>query len=151
MPEIDDIYNFKNFVEFSNFAKNATTPANYTESFRDLQASSSVEGAYLTYSTLDSYNASECAASCNNRTGCEAFNIYFERQPTEDVGEDCPNPPASTAIKCVLWASGVNKENTNNNGTTTYGFTILIAGSNGYNKGEGKTGYAFILAPLLQV
>jgi hypothetical protein len=141
MPEIDDSYNFKHFEEFSKIAKNATTPANYTESFTDLQASSTIDGSYLTYSTLDSYDPSECASSCNNHTSCEAFNIYFERQPTENVGEDCPSPPASAAIKCVLWAGEVNEENTNNTGSTTYGFTIVIAGSNGYNKGEGKKGY----------
>lgn len=53
------------------------------------------------YTLLDSYDTIGCANKCNAIYGCQAFNVYYERDPSEapDVNS-CPNPPSTTYIKC---------------------------------------------------
>lgn len=93
-------------------------PAGYTQSFKNLQASSNTVG-YMGYSTLDTYDVKMCASRCNNVIGCSAFNIYFERDPCAllpmatlqsisltnalavDPTATCSNPPSVEVIKCA--------------------------------------------------
>jgi hypothetical protein len=99
---------------------------------------------------------------------CEAFNIYFERDPTVDPNDaSCANPPSLTNIKCTLYGypiSGATATNTGQyrgvvpaSGGTA--FKVSIAGSNGYVKrwtppsytnftGPADFGNAAINAPL---
>ncbi|CZT15289.1 uncharacterized protein RCC_01152 [Ramularia collo-cygni] len=115
-------------------SNNAMTPANYTLAYSNLHASSSAEG-YQGYSTLSSYNVTECARSCELNDRCVAFNIFFERSPSVVPGDEtCTNPPSTTLIKCVLWSSEVSASNAVNAGQTRSQFEVVIAGSNGYNK-----------------
>jgi hypothetical protein len=92
------------------------TPAGYTLAFQDLQASSQIR-RYLGYVNLDSYDVDECAAYCNRKDNCVAFNIYYERDPTVDPNEAlCPNPPSLTNIKCVRWGLPVSEDTAKNIG-----------------------------------
>ncbi|KAF2683858.1 hypothetical protein K458DRAFT_43222 [Lentithecium fluviatile CBS 122367] len=156
----DNSYAFLQSKELAAFANDAPTPSNYTQSFKNLNASSTADN-YLGYITLDSYDTNICASNCTAKDECQAINIFFERDPTLDVGTECPNPPSTTMIKCVFWGSAVTKKNTNNGGYMNKAFVVAVAGSNGYynqkaGKVEGSTATAIsapsaalLFAPLL--
>lgn len=86
------------------------------------------------YYTLTSYSPNACANYCNQATGCQAFNIYFERDPTLNPADACPNPASTTNIKCTLYGSQINSASATNMGQYRDQFHVVIAGSNGYNK-----------------
>jgi hypothetical protein len=146
--------------DFTSYANSAVTPPGYTQSFSNLQGSTGSLG-YMGLYTLDSYDVAKCAAKCNAAYPCQAFNIYFERDPTVDPSYDdtCPNPPSLTNIKCTLWGYPVYAKTATNTGQWRSQFQVVITGSNGYNKNPafntplGWTGPAVlpgaINAPLL--
>lgn len=132
---------FHESKELASLANNAPTPVNYTQSFKNLNASSTA-GNFLGFLSLDSYDTNACAANCTEKPECQSINIFFERDPTVDVGTDCPNPPSTTYIKCVFWGGAVTKKNTDNQGFQNKAFVVAIAGSNGYyNERAGKVEY----------
>lgn len=135
VPSPDNSFTFLNYAPFADYAKNATTPANYTQAFSNLHASTTGK-TYLGVAELSTYDTANCSAQCDTRAGCTAINIFFERSPTQNVALACPNPPSSTLIKCVFWGDAVTKANTVNSGFTDQTFVVVIAGSNGYNKGQ---------------
>ncbi|KAH0382018.1 hypothetical protein KCU92_g6649, partial [Aureobasidium melanogenum] len=118
---------FLAYTGYSDPALNAVTPPGYTNTFTNLQASSSADG-YGGYTTLDSYDVASCAAQCTSRANCQAFNIYFERAPAAAPS----NCTSSATIKCVFWSGAVSASNAQNTGSTQNNFQIVIAGSNGY-------------------
>lgn len=131
-PDPDTAAAFLEFSEFTTSAKNAETPAGYIKTYTDLHASSNAHG-YLGYTLLGSYDASACASQCNERDGCESFNIFFERAPLQNPDDaSCSNPPSTTNIKCVFWGGPVVEDNASNTGATFNQFQAVIAGSNGY-------------------
>jgi hypothetical protein len=81
VPSPDTASNFLSFPDFAAAASAAPTPSSYTNTFTNLQASNNAYG-YLGFSTLGSYDSLACAAKCDAITGCSAFNLYFERDPT---------------------------------------------------------------------
>ncbi|PNS16124.1 hypothetical protein CAC42_4525 [Sphaceloma murrayae] len=127
----DDPASFKNSTALADAALKAVTPAGYTQTFKNLQASNNAYG-YMGYSTLDSYDTQTCANRCSKINGCMSFNIYFERDPSVEPASACPNPPSVTMIKCVYWGGPVTTDNANNNGQWRNKFQVVIAGSNGY-------------------
>lgn len=131
VPTPDSVSEFLQSDELSSPANNAPTPSNYTQSFKNLHGSSTANN-YLGYITLDSYDINACASNCTSQSDCQAINIFFERDPTLDVGPECQNPPSTTTIKCVFWGSAVAEQNTQNEGYHNYEFVVAIAGSNGY-------------------
>lgn len=135
VPSPDTSSAFLSYTPFADAAKNAATPQNYTAAFTNLHASTTAT-KYLGVAELTSYDPANCTAQCDAQTGCTAINIYFERSPTLNLGPGCTNAPSSTTIKCVFWGDAVTKQNTVNTGFTDNGFVVVIAGSNGYNKGE---------------
>ena len=101
-PTEDTPSAFLAFEEFAAKASAAPTPAGYSVAFTNLKASNNAYG-YLGFETYKEYDTNACAAKCTAKTGCVAFNIYFERDPTVDPAAACPDPSSTTAIKCVLW------------------------------------------------
>ena len=71
-------------------AQGASTPAGYTQSFKDKTASSQQIG-YLTYKNIDSgnYDVQACADFCDSEKYCLGFNIYYERDPSVDPAAAC--------------------------------------------------------------
>ncbi|KAL8793126.1 MAG: hypothetical protein Q9195_004238 [Heterodermia aff. obscurata] len=67
-------------------------------------------------------------------SGCSAFNIYIERDPSVDPASACPNPPSTTNYKCTLWGAPVAAQEATNSGGYRNDFHIVITGSNAYNK-----------------
>lgn len=135
VPSQDTSMSFLSYQPFADYAKNATTPSNYTLAFSNLHASSTAK-TYLGVAELSAYDSSNCTARCDAKEGCTAVNLFFERSPTVVLGPNCRDPPSSTVIKCVFWGDAVTKTNTVNSGFTDNGFVVAIAGSNGYNKGQ---------------
>ena len=135
VPSPDTSSAFLSYQPFADAAKNATTPSNYTQAFSNLHASTTAK-TYLGVAELSVYDAQNCTAQCDAQTGCTAVNMFFERTPTLNLGKGCTDAPSSTVIKCVFWGDAVTKQNTVNTGFTDNGFVVVIAGSNGYNKGQ---------------
>lgn len=66
--------NFSAYGPFQNFSSQARVPAGYVKSFEGKNAS--VNGlVYLGLTTIASYNTSLCAALCDNKAGCQGFNV----------------------------------------------------------------------------
>ncbi|KAF2715748.1 hypothetical protein K504DRAFT_34467 [Pleomassaria siparia CBS 279.74] len=163
VPSSDTAYAFLNSDAIQSNATSAPTPAGYERSFQNLHASSSGVNS-LGYLLFDTYDTETCATKCDEKEGCLAVNIYYERAPSLDVGDQCPDPPSTTNIKCVFWGVAVDESNTKNSGYTDLSFVVAIAGSNGYTKGSGAgsvgkgsdasprvhstPNYALLLAPL---
>ncbi|KAL8700707.1 MAG: hypothetical protein Q9224_000843 [Gallowayella concinna] len=90
---------------------------------------------YMGLTTLKTFDPLDCAYLCDRAAGCQAFNLYMERDPTLDPNaDDCPNPPSLTNYKCTLWGAPVVAEQATNKGQWRDSFEVAITGSNGYNK-----------------
>ena len=155
-PSPDTAEAFLGYGTFANVAFGAVTPSGYSNTFKNLHASSSAYG-YMGMTTLSSYDPSQCAAYCDNIDGCFGINIFFERRPSLEPGTGCEDPPSTTAIVCVFWGGYVEAANAFNEGQYRDQFHVVIAGSNGYMKTaipevtgyEGEAlGNAAINAPL---
>lgn len=82
--------------------------------------------------TLTSFDTLGCASLCDQANGCEAFNMYIERDPSlSPNAEDCPNPASLTNFKCTLWGAPVVAEQARNKGQWRDSFEVVITGSNG--------------------
>ncbi|KEQ87432.1 hypothetical protein M438DRAFT_239805, partial [Aureobasidium pullulans EXF-150] len=125
-------------VPSNNVAGNA-----YQQTFRDLNASSSAN-SYLGLYTLTSYSVADCAAHCDTTSLCTAFNIYIERDPSQNPTKNdstaatvwgywCPNPTSITNFKCTLWGSNLEAATALNGGGWREDFNVVITGSNGYD------------------
>lgn len=115
---------------YSLIAQSASTPANYTRSFVNLQGSTSQAG-YIGFSFQQSYSPASCAALCQSVNGCVAFNTYIERDPLLAPAPACPDPFSTAQYKCSLWSSPVSAATAVNVGQTRERFQVVIAGSNG--------------------
>ncbi|KAH7406931.1 hypothetical protein DE146DRAFT_753472 [Phaeosphaeria sp. MPI-PUGE-AT-0046c] len=146
-PSDDSPIGFLTYSEFSNMARNATTPNNYSRTYEDKHASTASDG-YLGYDELEAYSTIECAGRCDSTEGCEAFNIYFERKPTLNVGPSCNNSESSTAIKCAFWGTQLEASDATNRGYNRWDFGVVVAGSNAYNRNGGTTKSAASLIPI---
>ncbi|KAF3040028.1 hypothetical protein E8E11_005906 [Didymella keratinophila] len=113
-------------------ALDAFTPENYTLVFQNMTNSTIQANGYLGYYVLSSYNTSECAQRCTDTIGCQAFNVYFERDPSLVPGPDCQNPPALLTTKCALWGGPISAGNALNAGQYRQLFHVVMSGSNGY-------------------
>ncbi|THX86544.1 hypothetical protein D6D05_02465 [Aureobasidium pullulans] len=125
-------------VPSNNVAGNA-----YQQTFRDLNGSSSAN-SYLGLYTLTSYSPADCAAHCDTTTLCTAFNIYIERDPSQNPSKNdstdptvwgywCPTPSSITNFKCTLWGSNLESATATNQGGWRKDFQVVITGSNGYD------------------
>lgn len=143
VPDPDTADAFLADTDFSSAASAQTAPSGFVQSFTNLQASNSAY-AYMGYTSLKTYDAATCATKCKAISGCNAFNIYFERDPSLDAGTNCPNPASTTVIKCVFWGGPVLSGNAKNTGQYRSEFEVVMAGSNGYNSAgpmSSPTGY----------
>ncbi|KAL8831695.1 MAG: hypothetical protein Q9191_000705, partial [Dirinaria sp. TL-2023a] len=134
--------------DFSAMANNATTPDGYTLVMQNAAASLSAS-KYMGLTNLRSYDPFECASLCNKALGCQAFNMYVERDPSLDPNKtNCPNPPSLTNYKCTLWGVPVSAAEAKNKGQWRDSFQVVIAGSNAYNKVSAPPGIACFTGPV---
>ncbi len=121
-------------ISASATAAATAAPPSYTNVFVNLQGSTQQTG-YLGLHTLHSYDPAVCASYCDSSAFCEAFNLYFERDPTENPNDpSCANPPSTTNIKCTLYGYPISANTATNTGQYRNQFQVVIAGSNGYVK-----------------
>ncbi|KAF2220420.1 hypothetical protein BDZ85DRAFT_241012 [Elsinoe ampelina] len=140
----DTVDNWMAYAPFQQLAFQAATPSGYVKTFNNLNASASAS-SYMGLWTLKSYSPSDCAAICNNNTGCTSFNIFIERDPSLNPckndstaytpwGYWCPLPSSITNYKCTLWGSNLDASVVTNAGGWRGDFNVVITGSNGYDK-----------------
>ncbi|KAK5999569.1 hypothetical protein QM012_005422 [Aureobasidium pullulans] len=135
----DNAVNFLANTYYASVASAAPTPSGYTQAFVAKQASNQAFG-YLGFDTFDTYDVNTCAQRCTAKNGCVSINMYFERDPSVNPDDaSCSNPSSVTMIKCVYWGGPVSPDNAVNQGQTRGGFTVAIAGSNGYITNQIKT------------
>jgi hypothetical protein len=133
----DTVDGFFGIPELQTLSSSATTPDGYTSAFTGLNASLNAVN-YMGLWTLTSYDTLGCASLCDRNTGCQAFNMYAERDPSLDPNaSNCANPTSITNYKCALWGSGVSASQAVNYGQWRDSFHVVITGSNAYNKIPG--------------
>lgn len=99
VPSPDTPSAFLSYSSFASAASGASVPSGYVNTFTNLNASNNAYG-YLGFTTLTSYDTAACAKKCTAIDGCQAFNIYFERDPILNPdATGCPNPGSTTQIK----------------------------------------------------
>ncbi|GME48836.1 Carbohydrate-binding protein [Neofusicoccum parvum] len=130
--DVSSYDNFKADAKIASVANAASTPQGYFNNFKN-QAGANSAYAYLGYSVLTTgYDVAACANTCTKKSGCLAFNIYFERDPIVEPGTGCENPDAFANIKCSFWGSALDATTANNYGQWRSNFHVGIAGSNAY-------------------
>ncbi|RYN64945.1 hypothetical protein AA0117_g12311 [Alternaria alternata] len=126
---------FQAYAPFAGAALSATTPAGYIQSYANLLTTYDTASQFVHYISMDEYNVEQCAHACNSDDNCNAFTIFFERQPVvSPAPELCPNPPSTTIIKCDLWSSTILPDIAINHGQLREQFHVVMAGSNAYVK-----------------
>lgn len=134
VPTPDTPAAFQADPDFATMANDAPTRDGYALAFNNAGASLQASN-YMGLYTLTSYDTLTCASLCDQASGCSAFNVYLERDPTLDANAvSCPNPPSTTNYKCTLWGAPVSSAEATNSGQYQDSFEVVIAGSNGYNK-----------------
>ncbi|KAI4122903.1 MAG: hypothetical protein LQ338_005555 [Usnochroma carphineum] len=134
--------------DFAALANNATTPDGYSMVMQNNGGSLSALN-YMGLKTLKSYDTLGCASLCDQASGCQAFNMYIERDPSLDPNADsCPNPPSITNYKCTLWGAAVSAAEATNKGQWRDSFQVVIAGSNAYNKASPPPAIACYTGPV---
>ncbi|KAI9847680.1 MAG: hypothetical protein M1837_001928 [Sclerophora amabilis] len=153
-PPVDTAADFLAFTVFAETSAQAHEPQGYASSFTDLKGSTHAPN-YLGLTTLKTYDTIQCARLCDDKVGCSGFNIYFERDPTLNPAEGCPNPKGFTNIKCTLWGTGVSPQTATNTGEhrgpaddSGEKFHVVITGSNGYNKNAPPPAIAGYSGPI---
>jgi hypothetical protein len=77
----------------------AQVPTGFVQTFSALTASNSAD-QYAGFTLMNSYDPSACAQQCSSMSGCNSFNIYFERDPQYDPSvAGCSNPPSTVNVK----------------------------------------------------
>ncbi|KAH4898061.1 hypothetical protein HBI25_179590 [Parastagonospora nodorum] len=139
-PVPNTVESFGNYPFYSEIAKVVVSPAGFEPIAK--AASAAVNSAsYMHIINLDSYDVSACAQHCDATGGCEAFNTYFQRNPSVDPAAACPNPSANTLVVCGLYSQAINEADITNEGqgrgpidANGQAFEVVIRGSNVYNR-----------------
>lgn len=112
-------------------AINAITPDGYAQVFSNL-VQTLVASNLISVTILKSYDTLTCASLCDNASGCQAFNIYAERDPSLDPNSSsCPNPPSTTNYKCSLWGVPISAQEATNSLQYIDQFMVGFTASNG--------------------
>ncbi|KAG9191065.1 hypothetical protein G6011_09153 [Alternaria panax] len=126
---------FQAYAPFANDALAATTPTGYVQSYANLLTTYNAPSQFVHYVSMDEYNVDQCANACDNDAECNAFTIFFERQPiVSPASKLCPNPHSTTLIKCDLWSGTILPDIAINHGQLREQFHVVMAGSNAYVK-----------------
>ncbi|KAI3395785.1 hypothetical protein diail_868 [Diaporthe ilicicola] len=101
---------------------------------------------FLGWMNQATYSPYNCQLACNalNATGtkCNTYNTYFLRSPqvTPSMDSSCPNPASMTTIVCAMWKNKLYPWDGINTGETRgLNFTVVIAGSNMYQRNNSES------------
>ena len=115
----------------------APTPYGYNNVFTNLQATLFASN-YMGLHTISSYDVYACSDYCDAASGCTAFNLYIEHDPSVSPNAaNCPNPPSTINYKCTLWGAPITAAQAKNNGQYRDSFHVVITGSNGQSASCG--------------
>jgi hypothetical protein len=104
VPSPDTVAAFLSLSSLSSSALSAAVPDGYLKAFENRQASSNGY-SYMGFSLVQSYDTVTCARKCTAMSGCQAFNIYYERDPLQNPDSDRCSLASTTQIKvCRLIA-----------------------------------------------
>jgi hypothetical protein len=104
VPSPDTATAFLSLSSLSSSALNAAVPDGYVQAFENRQASSNGY-SYMGFNLMPSYDTLTCARKCTAMSGCQAFNIYYERDPLQNPDSDRCSLASTTQIKvCVFIA-----------------------------------------------
>lgn len=121
------------------------TVSAYTKINTDITAAIK-QDSYMGLHTLHSYDVAGCSAQCDSTNGCSSFNLYVERDPSQNPtnydndaptvwGYYCPAPKSITNYKCALFADAVSADDaTNTGGWRGSQFEVVVSGSVVYTK-----------------
>ncbi|KAL8903140.1 MAG: hypothetical protein Q9207_004127 [Kuettlingeria erythrocarpa] len=130
----DTVEAFMSNPAYGALATSAPSPDGYSVVMINANASLSASN-YMGLRTLKSFDTLGCAQLCDQTTGCQAFNMYIERDPSLDPNTvNCPNPPSITNFKCTMWGAAVSAAQATNKGQYRASFQVVITGSNAYNR-----------------
>ncbi|KAF2155489.1 hypothetical protein K461DRAFT_290518 [Myriangium duriaei CBS 260.36] len=134
----DTMSDFLLATDFSALAiANTKPPSGFTTSFINALSTIPVDGLLGTLN-IATYSPAVCAAYCNaTLVGCKSFNIFFERSPLYTPTVYRLNPPANITVRCNFFGNLVDGNAATVMGSWQQQFTVLAAGSNGYNKDPG--------------
>ncbi|USP81973.1 uncharacterized protein yc1106_09247 [Curvularia clavata] len=106
-PLVNTLAGFYEWHGYNLIALNARVPTGYETTLvnGDCAISSS---KYMLYSKLETYDVQACADICDVHRGCDAFNIYVQREPSVVPGAGCPNPKAIFTTICALYSEPVS-------------------------------------------
>nr|OQO29835.1 hypothetical protein B0A51_01992 [Rachicladosporium sp. CCFEE 5018] len=131
----DTLDSFLTDPQYTSIALSAPPAPSYAQVFSNLNASlSNANGGSLGYTLLPSYSPPACALACDARSGCVAFNLYFQREPSVVIGDGCDGEgvASTTWIVCALWSGVVSGEGAVNEGEVQGGFGVGVRGSGGW-------------------
>lgn len=127
VPSPDTAASFLSSPLLSQPALEAPVPNGYVKAFENLTASSNAY-SYMGFALMQSYDTLKCANKCNAISGCQSFNIYYERDPLQNPDSASCSLASTTQIKCVFFGGPVSVANTNNAGQWRGKFQVVIAG-----------------------
>ncbi|KAH8879635.1 hypothetical protein GQ53DRAFT_849507 [Thozetella sp. PMI_491] len=150
--------------EFSQKATAAALAANVPKGYAVVtdfvnKQATAADSSYLTYvsSKLTDYDVNYCANFCNTLSGCNSFDIYYERVPqvvnnqtqVADSKLGCPgtaDAPSVTLIKCAFYGMPIQASMATNVGQFAPGgsFRTVYAGSTAFKKSFAPTVDGFI-------
>ncbi|KAI4696424.1 uncharacterized protein J4E88_000601 [Alternaria novae-zelandiae] len=102
-PSSNALSAFTDDEKYDELALTAPIPAGYTATMKNANCAFS-SNRYMLYVQLDSYDPEACAELCNNHEGCDSFNIYIQRSPSQIPGPACPNPNPIAVAQCALYS-----------------------------------------------
>lgn len=118
-----------------NISLAAQAPAGWTRQYVGLSASFEDDAVYLGYTQLANYDAGACANFCTAQfPSTSAFNLYFERDPSQYPGPNCPNPTGALNAKCACFGAQIGLTTADNYGEYLSNYVVMVAGSNLYWK-----------------
>ncbi|KAL5119985.1 hypothetical protein ACEQ8H_002083 [Pleosporales sp. CAS-2024a] len=133
-PTNDTAAGFLDYPEFSQSALSAQTPDGYVRAYVDQHATYDDSKLFVAYKELSSYDVQSCAKLCDATSACNAFTIFYERNPTVTPGRDCPDPSSTTRTKCSLYSGSITAKKPMNKGQYLSKFHVVMAGANAYVK-----------------
>ncbi|KAI5370999.1 hypothetical protein Slin14017_G018780 [Septoria linicola] len=119
LPTTPNVYNadlssakaFSSDANLAAKALGAVDPEGYKSQYVNKKASAQFAQRYMGFVRMTTYDVNACAKQCNDRKLCQAFNIYFARDPSQK--------PVSSDFNVSGWQRK---------------FQTAVAGSNSYVK-----------------
>jgi hypothetical protein len=143
VPSPETVAAFLSLSSLSTSALSAANPDGYVKAFENRQASSNGY-SYMGFSLMHSYDTVTCARKCTATSGCQVFNIYYERDPLQNPDNDRCSLSSTTQIKVCVFVALLRRTETNVQKCVFFGGSISIADTN--NAGPWRGEFQVVIA-----